>query len=79
MNAHISTQLKASELTKRNNGLALGNACKVCGNTHIFRLVSPVNHVLRRLAKGYPANKLMSRLWLYAFRLSQHPALPTPL
>ncbi len=79
MNAHLSIQLKVSGIANRNDSLPLLNAVKVCVNTHILRLVSPVNHVLRRFDRRITDLKLKNKLWLYAFRLTQLPALPIPL
>jgi hypothetical protein len=74
MNAHLKTLLNVSGIAKRNGRLPLARAGKVCVNTLMSRLVHPLNHLLRPFDVWTPYQKLVCRLWRYAFSLGQQPA-----
>ena len=63
----LKSLLNVSGITKRNDGLPLIREGKVNGNTHVPRLVSPVNQVLRSFDIWKSCLKLTRRLWLYGF------------
>lgn len=69
MNAPIKTLLIVSGIDKRSGSLPLVRAGKVCANTLILWLVCPLNHALQPLDIGICCQKLVRRLWRYAFSL----------
>ena len=79
MNAHIKTLMNVSGIAKRNGRLPLVRADKVCTNTLMSRLVYPLIRVLRPFNIRTPCQKLVRRLWRYAFSLCQQPASMMPL
>ena len=79
MNAHLKTLLNVSGIAKRNGRLPLARAGKVYANTLRSQLVCPLNHLLRPFDVWIPCQKLVCRLWQYAFSLGQQPASMTPL
>ena len=74
MNAHIKTLMNVSGIAKRNGRLPLVRAGKVCVNTLMSRLVYPLNRALLPVGIRTPCQKLLRRLWRYAFSLCQKPA-----
>jgi hypothetical protein len=79
MNAHLKTLLNVSGITKRNAGLPLVGTDNVCANTLMSRLVCPLNHALRPFDIRTPCQKLVRRLWRFAFSLCHEPASIMPL
>lgn len=79
MIAHLKTLLNVSGIAKRNGGLPLVRAGKVCAKTFMLRLVYPLNHVLQPFDIRTPCQKLVRRLWRYAFSLCYAPASMMPL
>lgn len=79
MNTHLKTLLNVSGIAKRNGRLPLSRAGKVCVNTLMSRFVCPLNHELRPFDVWTPCQKLVRRLWRYAFSLCQQPASMMPL
>ena len=79
MNAHLKTLLNVSGIAKRNGRLPLARADKISANSLMSRLVCPLNHLLRPFDVWTPYQKLVYRLWRYAFSLGQQPASMTPL
>ena len=79
MIAHLKTLLNVSGIAKRNGRLPLARAGKVCVNTLMSRLVCPLNRALRPFGIRTPCQKLVRRLWRYAFSLCQQPASTMPL
>ena len=74
MNAHLKTMMNVSGIAKRSGRLPLARAGKVCVNTLMSRQVYPLNHLLRPFDVWIPCQKLVCRLWRYAFSLCQQPA-----
>lgn len=74
MNDHLKTLLNVSGIAKRNGRLPLVRAGKVCVNTLMSRLVYPLNHLLRPFDIRTPCQKIVHRLYRYAFFLGQQPA-----
>ena len=79
MNAHIKTMMNVSGIAKRNGRLPLVRAGKVCVNSLMSRQVYPLNHALQPFDIRTPYQKLVRRLWWYAFSLCQQPASMMPL
>ena len=79
MNTHIKLLLNVSGIAKRNGGLPLVSAGKVCANTLMSQLVCPLNHPLQPFDIWIPCQKLLRRLWWHAFSLCQQPASIMPL
>ncbi len=79
MNTHLKTLLNVSGIAERSGRLPLAKADKVCVNTLMSRLVYPLNHLLRPVDVRTPCQKLVRRLWRYAFSLCQQPASMMPL
>lgn len=79
MNTHLKTLLNVSGIAKRNARLPLARAGKVCVNMLMSRLVYPLNHLLRPFDVRTPCQKLVRRLWRYAFSLGQQLASTMPL
>ncbi len=79
MIAHLKMLLNVSGIAKRNGRLALTRAGKISVNSLMSRLVYPLNRALRPLGIRTPCQKLLRRLWRYAFSLCQQPALMMPL
>ena len=71
MNAHLKTLMNVSGIAKRNGRFPLIRAGKVCVNTLKSQLVYPLNHLLRPFDVWIPCQKLVRRLWRYAFSLCQ--------
>ena len=79
MIAHLKTLLNVSGIAKRNGRLPLARAGKVCVNTLMSRLVCLLNHALQPFDIRIPCQKIVCRLWRYAFSLFQQPASTMPL
>jgi hypothetical protein len=79
MNAHLKTLLNVSGIAKRNGGLPLLRPGKVCANTLMSRLVYPFNYALRPFDIPTPCQKLVRRLWRFAFPLCHEPVSIMPL
>ena len=79
MNAHIKTLLNVSGIAKRSGNLPLVRAGKICANKLMSRLVCPLNHALRPFDIRTPCQKLVRRVWRYAFSLCHEPASIMPL
>jgi len=78
MNAHIKTLMNVSGIAKRNGRLPLLRAGKVRANALISWLVCPLNHASQPLDIGICCQKLVRRLWWYAFSLCQQLASMMP-
>ena len=74
MNVYLKTLLNVSGIAKRNGRLPLARAGKSSANSLMSRLVCPLNHLLRPFDVWTPYQKLVYRLWRYAFSLGQQPA-----
>ena len=79
MIAHLKTLLNVSGIAKRNGRLPLVRAGNISANSLMSRLVCPLNHLLRPLDVWTLCQKLVRRLWRYAFSLCQQPASIMPL
>jgi len=79
MNAHIKTLMNVSGIAKRSGNIPLVRAGKVCGNMLMSRLVCPLNHALWPFDIRTPCQKLVRRLWRYAFPLGHQPTSIMPL
>ena len=79
MNAHLKILMNVSGIAKRNGRLPLARVGKVYVNILMSRLVCPLNHALQPFDIRTPYQKLVRRLWWYAFSLCQQPASMMPL
>ena len=79
MNAHLITLLNVSGIAKRNGRLPLVRADKSSANSLMSRLVCPLNHALQPFNIRIPCQKLLRRLWRYAFSLCQQTTSTMPL
>ena len=79
MNAHLKMLLNVSGIAKRNGRFTLARARKVCVNIFISRLVYRLKHLLRSFDIRTFCQKLLRRLWRYAFSLGHEPASIMPL
>ena len=79
MNTHLKTLLNVSGIAKRNDGLPLARADKISANSLMSRLVCPLNHALRAFDIRTPGQKLVRRLWRFAFSLGHLPTSIMPL
>ena len=79
MIAHLKTLLNVSGIAKRNGRLTLARAGNISANSLMSRLICPLNHLLRPLDIRIPCQKIVCRLWRYAFSLFQQPASTMPL
>ncbi|HEY5141768.1 MAG TPA: hypothetical protein VIJ25_20990 [Methylococcales bacterium] len=79
MNAHLKTLMNVSGIAKRNGRLPLARAGKVYANALMSRLVYPLNRALRRFDIRTYCQKLLHRLWQYAFSLCHAPDSMMPL
>ena len=73
MNAHLKMLMNVSGIAMRNGSLPLLRAGNVCVNALVSRLVYPLNHALRLFDIRTPCQKLVRRLWCYAFSLCYEP------
>ena len=74
MNAPLKTLLNVSGIAQRSGRLPLARAGKSSANSLMSQLVCPLNHLLRPFDVWTPYQKLVYRLWRYAFSLGQQPA-----
>lgn len=79
MNAHLKMLLNVSDIAKRDGSLPLIKADKVCANTLMSWLVCPLNHALWPFDIRTPCQKLVRRLWRYAFSHCHQPTSIIPL
>jgi hypothetical protein len=76
MNAHLKTLLNVSGIAQRSGRLPLVIAGKVRNNTLMSLVVYPLNHALRPFDVRTLCQKLVRRLWRYAFSLGhQHTSI----
>lgn len=79
MNAYLKALLNVSGIAKRSGRLPLVKVGKVLDNRLMSWLNYPLNRPLRPFDIHTPCQKLVRRLWRYAFSHGQQPASIMPL